>query len=192
MVCFIAFFKTFKIGLEEIYDEKNANNMNTENMLLHLLFSFISYLIGSIFFPFLIQSLVESYKEKINNYIKEFSSLLTVGTLLIFPLANSISSIILSLKYLNKNKSLFEDKFIYYPILWNKYSIFLLYYMTIKTDEENELISNSSLVSIYLYIIEKIISLLKKIFSLKGLMIIQLIPSIFSCFLYLYIIINLF
>ena len=44
-------------------------------------------------------------------------------------------------------------------------------------DDEIEMISNSTLVSVYLYIIELIITLIKKIFPLKALMIIQLIFS---------------
>ena len=83
--------------------------MNKENMLLHLLFSFISYLLGSsviVFFNIFLERLkYGSFKEKNNNNSKESQD--SIGALFFYPFMISISSLILSIKYLKKNTSLF-------------------------------------------------------------------------------------
>ena len=114
-----------------------------------------------------------------------------IGAVLFIISANAFSSFYFSIKYFaNKNSSLFEKQDIYYPIFWNKYTIFMLYFYCLKQDEENELISNSSLISIYLYILEQIIIVIKKILPLKGLIILQMIFS--SIIVLIYSIIILF
>ena len=63
----------------------------------------------------------------------------------------------------------------YVSIFMNKFVIFLLSYYSEKQDKENELISNTSLIAIYLYITEEIVSGIKKLLSLNCLIIIQII-----------------
>ena len=70
----------------------------------------------------------------------------------------------------------------------NKFAIFVLTYFCQTQDEENELISNSSLIAVYLYIIELIASLIKKIFSVKVLIIFQIVFSVPVVILYFFII----
>ena len=74
----------------------------------------------------------------------------------------------------------------HFSVYINKFAIFILTYFCQTQDEENELISNSSLIAVYLYIVELIFSSIKKIFSVKVLIIFQIIFSVPIIILYLY------
>ena len=73
-------------------------------------------------------------------------------------------------------------------VYMNKFAIFILTYFCQTQDEENELISNSSLIAVYLYIIELISSLIKSLFSVNVLIIFQIVFSVLVVILYLYLI----
>ena len=193
----IAFFQFFTIGLEEIYDEKNKNNINQENIGFQLFLACIIYVGGCLImvllmFPFLKYifsnqdeddyskidniDMITSFLNKAN-IIKKSSFSFFIGTIVFIPIANSISSLIFSIKYLKDKTSFYEGKYYYLPIYWNKFSIFILSYLILNQDEENELLSHSTIISIYLYILELIISGIKKIFSINALIIIDLVFS---------------
>ena len=90
---------------------------------------------------------------------------------------NGFISFCFSIEYL-KNPKLFEkNNYMYLSVFVNKFIIFVLTYFCQKEDGENELISNSSLIAIYLYILELFSSLIKVIFSVKVLIIFQIIFS---------------
>ena len=108
-------------------------------------------------------------------FIKVPNSIL-YGTIYIL-ISNSLSSFVYSIRYFYNKDSLFKNQLLYYPIFFNKYAIFMLSYFCQEQDEENELFSNSSLISVYLYLLELITSLLKKIIPISGLIIIQIICS---------------
>ena len=200
-VLFIAFFQLLTIGLDEIYDEKNENNINQDNISLYLLYSCIAYialcfLIFFIFFRNKSSNKSETYLQFFENHklniFKKLSFALAIVTFYNIPQTLSICSLIFSIKYLKDNSSLYNNKVIYLPIFLNKFSIFIISYLILNQNEENEVISNSSLISVYLFIVELIISGIKKISSIKTLMIIQIVfasPIIIYLFLILLILI---
>ena len=187
-----AFYQFLTIGLEEIYDEKNKNNIEQENISFQLLYSCIIFIGASLIFSFLLlpifkECFVKAIEDNTcfdfnsknkKNIFKELTFFLLFGTCFFIPPANSILSLYFSIKYLKDESSLYNDKGIYYPIFFTKYFIFIISYIILNQNkEENELISNSSLISIYLFILELIISGIKKISSIKALIIIQIILS---------------
>ena len=192
--CF-AFYQFLTIGLEEIYDEKNENNIEQENIFFQLLYSCIIFIGASFFISFLLLPISENYfwetveankcidsNNKSNKDIfKKLTFSLFFGAGIFIIPSNSISSFYFSIKYLKDESSLYNDKGIYYPIFFNKYFIFIISCIILnqnqKKNKEIELISNSFLVSIYLFILELIISGIKKISSIKALIIIQIICS---------------
>ena len=199
VVFLIAFIQSFTIGLEVIYEEKIENNINQFNITLPLVFSFLSYIGGSVllyigFFPCINKfenddccgKIIQEFKKiTIINLFKEISFAILKGAILFIIFANAISSFYFSIRYfVDKYSSLFEKQDICYPIFWNKYTVFMLYFYCLKQDEEKEMISNSSIISVYLYILEQIIIGIKKLLSLKGLIILQIIfSSIYVLFL---------
>ena len=132
--------------------------------------------------------------------INKLSTGILDGThgLLIF---DGVYSFILSWIYLADNDaSIFQyHYFIFSPILMNKFYYFTLIYFCISFSESKkkfELISGSTLISIYLFIWNFIISLIRDLSSLKGLYITQLvfacIPSLFvAIFILVFIIMTL-
>ena len=194
IIFLIGFIQSFTIGLEVIYEEKIENNINQFNITLPLVFSFLSYIGGSVllyigFFPCINKfenddccgKIFRKIKKiTISNLFKEISFAILKGAILFIIFANATSSFYFSIRYfVDKYSSLFEKQDICYPIFWNKYTVFMLYFYCLKQDEEKEMISNSSIISVYLYILEQIIIGIKKLLSLKGLIILQIIfPSI--------------
>ena len=92
----------------------------------------------------------------------------------------SIVSFITSIIYLNISINSIKKLYkyiLYYLIILNKFLIFLLSFICTKLDNENELISNTSFTSIYLYLFELILYFFKKISSLKFLKILQIFSS---------------
>ena len=179
----MAIFRCFTIGFEVIFKEKNENNNEQENITVHLIMSFLSYIIGSILAGFLLKCLSKNCMTlkfpKLNIY-KIFHELFNStlrGTIYFIVPSSAISSFILSIIYLTNNNSLYDIKYMYYPIFWNKYILFILFYFCLTQDEKNEIISYSSILSVYLFIIEQGISGIKSLLSLKGLIILQIIFS---------------
>ena len=177
-VLIIAFFQVLIIGFEIMYDEENENNQ--KNLAIPMLISFLIY----IFTPLVVLLIFYILKDPLNKYLTNkgiqcvnifniLSFTIVLSIFLIFIPINAGFSFIYSIKYLINNKKTYNT----YHILWNKYSIYILNYICQVHDDEIEMLSNSTLVSVYLYILELIISLIKKIFPLKFLIIIQLIFS---------------
>ena len=94
----------------------------------------------------------------------------------------SVSSCIFSIMYICDKKLLSKGKLIYYPLFLNKFMIFFLYSLIAKNDEKNEIFSNSSFVAIYLFISELLIYVIKIILSIKALIIIQIVSSLYIVF----------
>ena len=114
--------------------------------------------------------------------IKKLSLDILDGThgILVF---NEIFALIFSSLYLSDNDNpMFENNnFLLVPILMNKFYYFTLVFYCISYSEEKrkfELISSSTLISIYISIMNFIISLIRNNISLKALYIIQLV---FAC-----------
>lgn len=124
------------------------------------------------------------YKNNINSCIESLSYSGFASTCFIFIPLNILISLIYNLIYdFKKDTNFYKSKFLKYPIFMNKFLIFdLTYFCNIK-ELDNELISNSTLISVYIYIIELIMSLLKKL-SFKWLMLLQYIFTLISIFLY--------
>ena len=99
---------------------------------------------------------------------------------LITDVVISIISFGSSIHYLSKSITLLKktDKyFLYFLIIINKFLIFTLSYICTKLDDENELISKTTFTSIYLYLFDLILYGIKKIASIKALLIIQISSS---------------
>ena len=135
LVLLMAIFRCFTIGFEVIFNEKNENNIEQENITVHLILSFLSYIIGSILAGFLLKCLSKNYMtlkfSKLNIY-KIFHELFNStlrGTIYFIVPSSAISSFILSIIYLTNNNSLYDIKYMYYPIFWNKYILFILFYL---------------------------------------------------------------
>ena len=194
IIFMIGIFQTFNVGLEEIYIEKNESNTKQENITLHLILSFLSYSLGTIIFAFLDLKILEPLINKSETIIFngkiifELTLITSLGSGWFILTINGLSSFALSIKYLKNKKSVYSNKYLYYPVFWSKYNILFIISLLNNcnlTDDENELISNSSLFSVYLYILELLFSLIKKILPLKGLIILQIVfTSFFLCFLY--------
>ena len=124
------------------------------------------------------------------NMINKLSTGILDGThgILIF---NGVYSLILSAIYLaDNNASIFQSHyFIFAPILMNKFYYFTLIYFCVSFSESKkkfELISGSTLISVYLLIWNFIISLIRDFSSLHGLYITQIVfasfPSLIVAF----------
>ena len=193
IVFLMAFFESFIIGLEEIYDEKNEKDNNKENMALPLLYSFLFYILFPIIFYFISPSCIECINKKMlkdnaeheplpsfqkaEDIFRRLSILIVIGTLIFIIPTNSIASFIFSILYFKNKNSLFEKKEIFIPVYFHKYTIFTLSYLSQSVDEDNELLSSSSLISVYLYIFDLVISGIKQLLPLTGLMVIQILFS---------------
>jgi len=119
------------------------------------------------------------------NMINHLSNGILDGThgILIF---DGIYSLILSAIYLADNDAnIFQSHyFIFAPILMNKFYYFTLIYFCVSFSESKkkfELISGSTLISVYLNIWNFIISLIRDLSSLNGLYITQIVFASFPC-----------
>ena len=129
-----------------------------------------------------ISSLINNKNEKKSlNVIKQISEGILAGAhgILIF---NSLFSLIVSALYLSKKYDLIFEKqhLISVPILMNKFYYFTLIFFCVSFSDEKkkfEVISGSTLISIYLSIWDLIISLIRDHSSLKALYIVQTVFS---------------
>ena len=122
-------------------------------------------------------------RNKENETISEISNVILAGILSII-IFNSIFSIILSYNLLNENDKSdnfwVKNEFILIPILLNKLYYCTLMHYCLEIYEKNKeyfLISTSTLVSIYLYLWNKIYNLIKGYLNINALYIIQIIFS---------------
>lgn len=134
------------------------------------------------------------------NMINKLSTGILDGThgILLF---DGVYSLILSAIYLaNNNASIFQyHYFIFSPILMNKFYYFTLIYFRISFSESKkkfDLISGSTLISIYLFIWDFIISLIRDSSDLNKLYITQIvfasIPSLFVAIILIALIVFIF
>ena len=190
LVFLIAYFRAFSIGTEVLYKETNENNIDQENIMLPLTVSFLGYTFFSILYGYCFakshHDMLEPFELKIQNIIPDLSMTILYGSIFAFTL-NGFYSFMTSIMYFTNRKFFDKEKDMHVSVYINKFAIFVLTYFCQKKDEENELISNSSLIAVYLYIIELISSLLKKIFSVKVLIIFQIVFSFPVLILYLYL-----
>ena len=181
--CLNFYCQLFSLGFEfDYYENKNSENEVQENIFLILSIGcFIFLLIFMKLFDEvdIFDSLgIQIFGEKYNR----LQNVILVG--LIIDIINSLISLIISIIYLN-NKVLFNkitDQFI--CILFNKFNILTLSYICLKLDIENELISNSTFTTIYLFLSNIILDIIKTLLTVKILIIIQIIAS--SLFLILF------
>ena len=184
------------IGFEKNYNDNNEkvefDNLNDKNninlfigifILSLLLFFYLTVSFGEIFIYLskkdgLIKGMVESISNKILNG--------TYG-IIIF---NGFYSFTFSLLFLLKGKENFNINYAFVPIFMNKFYFFTFaHHCTIFTDEAEglDLISCSTLISIYLTIWDFIIGFITDKLSLNALFIIQLAVSAFIILISLFI-----
>ena len=193
-----------------IYFGNNTNNNSasndSSNYSLNDLYSFLTFILTFFLFFYFTLSfarIVGYITEKRNKGenetldIKRLSLGILDGThgVLIF---DGLFTLIFSSLYLHDSENpIFDNKNLYLvPVLMNKFYYFTLIFYCISYSEEKrkfELISSSTLISIYLFIINSIISLIRNSIPLKPLHIIQLVFSCcFPCLIVLAIFLLLF
>ena len=166
------------LGFEELFNENNDNG-NNQNLLIYILFFFISLILffyltisfGKIF-------IILAQKEEYKDLIEQISNEILNGTygILIF---NAFYSFIISIIYFASKDGITNNNYISIPIFMSKFYFFTFtHYCTIYTDEADgiELISCSTLISIYLSIWDSAIGFITDKIPIKGLFIIQMIP----------------
>ena len=178
------------IGFEKLYNDinddeynnfeesKNVTIFNVFFVLSLLLFFHLTISFGSLF-NFIAND--KDFKE-VKRVVEQISNDILKGTygVLIF---NAFYSFFLSIKFLSKGFN--EDdnslrNYILFPIFMNKFYFFTFTNVAaMYTDDEDgiELVSFSTLISIYLTIWEKIIDFLTDYIPINGLFIIQIITS---------------
>ena len=183
---------------KQMNETNNTDSFNNINEIFTNddLYSFISF-IGTfflfIYFTFSYNGYISmiagesKYDDENDDKIKKWSKGILEGTHGIL-LINSLFSLICSSLYLsNEENSLFQnDNFVFIPILMNKFYHFLLVYFCISYSEENkklELITGSTLISLYLSLWDLILYLLREYISLKSLFITQIVLSSLPCLL---------
>jgi len=181
----IIYGKLLTLGFEVIYDERNKKIKEKENIISPFLMLFALYLLYSIIS---IKS-KKDYKPIDSNIDKDKLDIVSIFLYyaLLIILHKILCTLIYSLNYFPEKGSTL-DKTSYALLISNNYIIFMLSYVCIKLNLENEIISNSSLISVYLYIIELVFFVIKKLIPLFLLIIIQIffsLPSIYLeyCFL---------
>ena len=186
------------IAFEHQYSEFSGNTSNQDNMDennnreyiftlgdLYFICIFIGTFFLFFFFTFSFNSIInlfnESNKTKGINFVKKISNGILDGAhgILIF---NGAFSLVISALYLsNKYDDIFKThNLIFVPILMNKFYYFTLIFFCVSFSEEKkkfEIISGSTLISIYLTIWDLIISLIRNHSSLYALYITQIVFS---------------
>ena len=166
------------LGFEKLFGENNDNG-NNQNLLIYILFFFISLILffyltisfGKIF-------IILAQKEEYKDLIEQVSNEILNGTygILIF---NAFYSFIISIIYFVSKDGITNNNYISIPIFMSKFYFFTFtHYCTIYTDEADgiELISCSTLISIYLSIWDFAIGFITDNIPIKALFIIQMIP----------------
>ena len=188
----IIFFKTNYKNETDYNDNKYEDIQGLSYLKKELLFNFLVFILT--FFLFFYLTLSFNRLEIIfkgsttieeNNVINKLSKRIIEGSHVIL-FFNGIYSFILSSYYLAQNDAdIFQYHYlILVPILMNKFFYFTLIYHCIgfaEMKKKFDLISGSTLISIYLIIWDLIVSFIRDISSLNGLYITQLVISIFPC-----------
>ena len=196
------------INFNNFGNNSNNNSISNDsnNFLLNDLYSFLTFILTFfLFFYFTLSfakiddflTIKKDKEEKAELDINRLSLGILDGThgVLIF---DGLFTLIFSSLYLNDSENpIFDNKnFLLVPILMNKFYYFTLIFYCISYSEEKrkfELISSSTLISIYIFIINSIVSLIRNYIPLKPLHIIQLVFSCcFPCLLIIFIIFILF
>ena len=177
----ILFCQITTLGFEVIYQEKSVQNKINkiqENILIPLLISFA--VVFFIFFLLFLIYIKKRFKDidccRCSNNFETLMMIVILGLSMI-EFITSILSFIFSINYLKDKNAILKGNLIYYPFYINKFTIFFIYFFCLKHDEKNQMISHSSFASIYLYIVQLILYGIKKIFHLKGLIILQIVFS---------------
>ena len=166
------FFGYAFLQLSSIFNLKKFKDNNKENnyyedynelrkMFIISISSFVVYLFFSLFFGRHFHNQMNKDNNKTN--VKKVSNEVKNGMVGII-LLNGIYSFIITVLYLKDYNYLFEDNYYIYPtILMNKFFYFTLIYYSLSISEDNkgfELISGSTLTSVYLLIWNTLIDLL--------------------------------
>ena len=188
---------TLYINFVNLVNETNNTDSfnNTEVFFTNDdLYSFLSFIVTFFLFYYFtftfngyisFLSLDSKYDDDNDNKISKWSTGILDGTHGIL-LVNGLFSLILSSLYLSNNEYyLFQyDNFVFIPILMNKFYHFMLIYFCISYSDENkkfELLTGSTLISLYLTLWDLILYILGEYISLKVLFIIQIVLSSFPC-----------
>ena len=178
-----------------VENKRNSYIIENEKKLLTLedMYNFIVFITTFFLFFYLTLSFntfISFFSESKNNknkynIINKISNGILDGIhgILLF---NGVFSLILSSLYIfDNNYTIFKSHyFIFIPILMNKFFYFTLIYYCISYSESKkkfELISGSTLISIYLLIWDTIVSLIRNTCALKNLYITQIIFSSIPC-----------
>ena len=186
----------------------NTNNSGAINFSIDNLYSFLTFILSFFLFFYLtltfhriINFTYEPEKEEGKNgglqNIRNLSLGILGGTHSILLFDGLFSLIFSSLYLSDSDNDLFKNNnILLVPILINKFYYFTLIFYCISYSEEKrkfELISSSTLISVYLFIINTIISLIRSNTPLKALYIIQLVLACcVPCLCILLILIYLF
>ena len=201
----IIHFNNFTNITYNFSDENDSNDVliNDDYSFLIFILSFFLFLYFTLSFSKIVHFFKRrSKKDEKFDDIKKLSSGILNGThgILIF---DGLFTLIFSSLYLSDNNNpIFENNnFLLFPILMNKFNYFTLVFYCINYSEEKrkfELISSSTLITVYISIINFIISLIRNNISPKSLYIIQLViaccipcPFILIClFIFFYVFCN--
>ena len=175
--CLNFYCQLFTLGYEEIFDEENKEkNIEKLNIIISLIISYFLYVFFTASFS---HPIFKKFHDRIT-VVENLSSILFIGALVI-DFIISIFSFASSIKYLIKPEKSFNkqrDKLsTYIFIVINKFIIFTLSYISTKFDDENELVSNTTYSSVYLYLFDLILYAIKNISTLKELIILQITSS---------------
>ena len=199
LIC--AFEKHYNLNYQNYsYFDTNGNHfINDIYSFLTFILAFFLFFYFTLSFVTCIEMWTFNPKGKYKD-LKYLSNGIFDGThgILIF---DGIFALIFSSLYLSNSDNFLFEKNIFFiiPILMNKFYYFTLMFYCLSYSEEKrkfELISSSTLISVYIFIINSIISLIRDSITLKVLYIIQLVFSCFPCILIplilVYLIIMLF
>lgn len=184
------FLQIISIGFqklnEDLENDDNDNHINYNFDLNEKIILLIIYIICFIIFYYIILSYYVFNKKFKKNNENTIEILNGINGILMF---NGLFSIIFSSIYLFGNKALInkylKKKYLFIPTLMSMLYFFCFDFYCSELIEEYdgfEILSGSSLISVYLYIWERFIDLLK-LCNIKTIFIIQFICSIIVCFI---------
>ena len=195
------------IAFDKIYNENIENEKNSYINILDLKNAIIScgiFVLIIILFFYITISWGRFVKEPDKNNKKEedvekISKDILQGATAILPF-NSIFSLVFTIFYFTSLKdnlvTNINNSYIYIPILMNKFFYFTFSYYCIKTGEIEkgfDLVSGSTLISIYISIWNIILLIINKIIPINFLFFIQILPSSIICYFILSLLVkNLF
>ena len=201
------FIQIMTIAFEKQYlnfdAQSEVNHVNKSKLItIDNFYTFITFILT--FFLFFYCSLsfntfLELYGARVGLERKKFSGIKRLSNGMLdgihgIALFNGLFTLIFSSLYLSNNElELFKNKnFCLIPVLMNKFYYFSLIFFCVSYSEKIktiELIPGSTLISIYLFIWDIIISLIRDNASFKGLYITQIVFScLFPCIIIIFLI----